>query len=375
MTPTVFRAQCLLAGEDSPAAIRPARIQIHDGVISAIDDLSSSSEIDVPGILTPGFIDLQINGMDTDDLWEIALAGDIASWQRLESRLLDQGVTSWCPTYITAPLPHYAALRTFLDHLQLHMASKSSAPAPHPAVLGLHLEGPFLGSRVGAHSSRATKEPDWSVIADLASEIALITLGAESDGAADLCDRARQHGIVVALGHTAPSHEQFLALRDAGATMVTHLFNAMSGLHHRDPGLAAWALTDDELYCSVIADGVHVDPALLRLAFRARPHHMVLITDRVALGHPRLRAANGAVHTLDGKLAGSLLTMSDAIRTCVDQAGTPLAQTLQAATTHPAQVLGLTDRGRIAVGARADLVALDEDYRVRSVWVAGQQVR
>lgn len=375
MAQTSVRARCVLppSGSSCSALIRPVDIAIENGLIVAINELSASSDCDVPWLVAPGFIDLQINGIDADDLWRIALTNDVAGWRRLESALIDQGVTAWCPTFISAPKDHYAPLASFLDSISSVAGDDSSAQGP--AMLGIHLEGPFLGSALGAHAPAHISSPDWNWLQDLAPHIALITMGAESALAEETCRMARRQGIVVALGHTAPSHEAFLALRTAGATMITHLFNAMSGLHHRHPGLAAWALADDDLFCSLIADGVHVASSLISIAFRSRPDHIVLVTDRVAHHLSHLHVDSGAVRLADGTLAGSIITMAEAIRTCVTSARVALPHALMAATDHPARVLNVSDRGRIAVGARADLVALDDDYSIRSVWLSGQRVR
>jgi N-acetylglucosamine-6-phosphate deacetylase len=214
---------------------------------------------------------------------------------------------------------------------------------------------------------------------DIIAHVALMTLGAESEGAEELCRTLIRHGVVVSLGHTAPSYQQYTSLRQAGVTMVTHLYNGMSGLHHRQPGLAAWALTDDAVFCSLITDGVHVDPTMIRLAFRSQPNHVVLVTDRVAhlsqRHQDRLQVIDGAVRLSNGTLAGSLLTMSQALRVCVEAAGISITEALTAATTHPAQVLGLTSQGQIAVGASANLMALDDQYNVQAVWLEGERVR
>lgn len=378
---TSIRARCLVPASSplQPADIKALALTIVDGRIASIDELPQDSTCDVPHIIAPGFVDLQINGLDADDLWEIARHDDLTAWQRLENKLLDQGVTGWCPTFISAPSSDYIKLTGFLETLDQRSSSTSFEKHVQPRILGLHLEGPYLGSVRGAHAAQAISEPEWTWLPEIISRVALMTLGAESEGSEELCRTLNRHGVVVSLGHTAPSHQQYTALRQAGVTMVTHLFNGMSGLQHRQPGLAAWALTDDGVFCSLIADGVHVDPTMIRLAFRSQPNRVVLVTDRVAHLSPRhqdrLHVADGAVRLSNGTLAGSLLTMSQAIRVCVELAGISPGEALSAATTHPAQVLGLTSQGQIAVGARADLIALDDHYNVQAVWLEGQRVR
>lgn len=391
------RANCLVsdsfsessnsARTDSSPEFRPVELSIENGTIIAIRPLAPDEKHDESGLIVPGFIDIQFNGINTDDLWQVVRNSDHSAWHRIESSLLDQGVTAWCPTFISAPSSHYHQLASFIstiatassaDHINvdqpLTMPDRPSF-VPRPSMLGLHLEGPFLGSALGAHSPDNIRPPDWGWLQFLSPYISVLTMGAEAEGAVELCRVAHDHGIVVALGHSAPSRDQFDALRNAGATLVTHLFNGMSGMHHRHPGLAAWALADDDLYCSLIADGVHVDPALIRIAFRSRPSHIVLVTDRVAHLHPHLRTHGGAAYRPDDTLAGSIVSMSEVLRICVNSAGISLPQAVMAATHHPARALGCTDRGRIAVGSRADLVALNDDVSVRAVWLAGRRVR
>jgi N-acetylglucosamine-6-phosphate deacetylase len=154
----------------------------------------------------------------------------------------------------------------------------------------------------------------------------------------------------------------------------------MSGVHHREPGLATWALTNDNVYASLIADGVHVVPETIALAFAAKPNKMVLVTDAVAwrtgsAGKIRLVMVDGAPRLEDGTLAGSAVTMPEALKVCVNQAKVQLKHALLAASTHPAEVMGLTDRGRLQSGCFGDLVGLNEDLDVQAVWAQGQRVR
>jgi N-acetylglucosamine-6-phosphate deacetylase len=208
----------------------------------------------------------------------------------------------------------------------------------------------------------------------------LITLGPEQAAAPEAIGRLRARGVVVSLGHTTASADECDRAAAAGATMVTHLFNAMTGLHHREPGVATWALQEQRVACGLIADGIHVHPRMLRLAATLLgPSRTVLVTDAVAwqartVGPVALQVVDGAPRLPDGTLAGSTLTMDRAVRTMV-AAGVPLADVLTAASTTPAGVIGLVDRGEIAPGRRADLVALDDDLHVRAVWVAGSPLR
>jgi len=355
-----------------------ARIELSQGRISSISALGHDETPTTDLTLAAGFIDLQVNGIDDVDVWSTALAHDSVAWQRLNNLLLDQGVTSWCPTLVTAPLDWY---RTAIDFVTSH-SDVTGTPyvTGTPHVIGVHLEGPFLGNAVGAHRSQYVCEPNTKWLYEHADGVALMTLGAEIIGAVEACEVLAAHGCKVSIGHSRPTRQQFDDCRRAGATLVTHLFNAMSGVHHREPGLATWALTDDSMYASLIADGVHVVPETIALAFAAKPDKMVLVTDAVAwrsgtAGKIQLVMRDGAPRLEDGTLAGSVVTMSEAVKVCVNQGKVQLNQALLAASTHPADVMGLTDRGRLQSGCHADLVGLNQDLDVQAVWMQGQRVR
>jgi N-acetylglucosamine-6-phosphate deacetylase len=187
--------------------------------------------------------------------------------------------------------------------------------------------------------------------------------------------------VLVAIGHSAASFEAALAAVDAGAQLVTHCFNGMPFLHHRAPGLIGAALSNDRLAISLIADLVHVHPAALRIAFRAKGRGRVaLVTDAVAwrageVGRIALRFDGRVPRLADGTLAGSALTMDQAVRNVVHDAGVAAADAVHAAATTPARLLGLDDRGGLEPGARADVIALDEGLGVEAVWIAGERVK
>lgn len=319
-------------------------------------------------ILCPGFIDMQVNGRGRIDVAEAS--GD--DWDRLDEALLAQGVTSWCPTFVSAPL----------DQLEdgvgaVAMAAKRP-PAPRPSILGVHLEGPFLAV-AGAHRPEWLAPVDRGWLDRLPSLVRVVTIAPELPGALDAIGSLSSRGVLIALGHSRASYEEALGAADAGARMVTHLFNAMGPLDHREPGLVGAALSDERLAVSVIADLVHVHPAALRLAAAAKgPSGVVLVTDAVAdTGGrpPRTGRAPGAaepVRLQDGTLAGSTITLDAAVRSLTEQVGIDLAVAVRAASANPARVLGLGDRGELAPGARADLVALAPDMTVEATWVAGE---
>ncbi len=331
--------------------------------------------LDAEGLLlAPGFVDLQCNGAAGIDLavaphrlWEVAAA--LPRW----------GVTSWLPTIISSPPSVTAAA----------LATLGGGPGDGAVVaqpLGLHLEGPFLSpARRGAHASRHLRHPDPSTAAgwSAATGVAMVTIAPELPGALDLITSLVAREVVVALGHSDASADVAAAAVDRGATMVTHLFNAMAPLHHRAPTLVAQALADERLSAGLIADGLHVDPLVVTAAWRALGERLVLVTDAVgALGAPPGRRTIGdgvgtvtiddrGVRLADGTLAGSNLSMDAAVRNLAAWTGCGLERAVAAATTAPARVLGRTALTRVVEGAPADLVLLTPGGEVAATIVGG----
>jgi len=314
-------------------------------------------------VVVAGFVDLQCNGAGGIDLtsapeqvWEVA------------ALLPRYGVTSWLPTIVTSPADVPARALAALSRPPTGLDDQAIA-----APLGLHLEGPFLAmARRGVHDPRHLAEPlgDGGRAAAWSREagVAMVTLAPELPGALDLADGLLRRGVVVAAGHSDATAEQAVAAADRGVTVVTHLFNAMAPLHHRAPGLAGAALTDPRWRCGVIADGLHLDPAVVALAWNALGERLVLVTDAVAaLGAPpgpvrlagaTVEATGDGVRLPDGTLAGSDLSMDLAVRNLVAFARCSLRDAAAAASAAPASVLGLADRGRLEPGAIADVVVL-----------------
>lgn len=344
----------------------PALVEVQDGIVCAVE---GAERVETDTVLVPGFVDLQVNGIDDVDV----ATADGDDWDRLDALLLAQGVTTWCPTLVTAPLARYERPLGRIE------AAMSRPPLGRPTIAGVHLEGPFLGRAPGAHPRDLIVPIDLDWLAGLPAHVSLVTLGAEQEDAVAATSLLAAAGRLVSIGHTHASEEEFDACVDAGARLTTHLFNGMSGVHHRAPGVAVHAMTNPDVSASVIADGVHVHPRVLRLAAQALgPDRMVLVTDAVAwragsVGVIGMELRDGAPRLPDGTLAGSAVTMDAAVRHCV-AAGIPLDVAVRAASTNPARLLGLQDRGRIEPGLRADLVAL-RDLRVEQVWVAGEPTR
>jgi N-acetylglucosamine-6-phosphate deacetylase len=306
-------------------------------------------------VLAPGFLDLQVNGTGDCDFATAPASAVVAALDRLVAH----GTTGVLLTLCSAPLGAYDAM--------LDRAREVRTRRPD-LVLGVHLEGPFLGGAPGAHPRELLRPADESFVQHVCDTygdlVRLVTLAPEADPGLRATRLLAGHGVAVALGHTTVDFDGARAAAAAGARMATHLFNGMGPLHHRAPGLAGAALTDARLVPSIIADFVHVHPAVVKLALHAR-HDAVLVTDAVADDHAVLA---------DGTLAGSTITIDTAVRN-VASLGIPMGRAVRYATANPARGLDLADRGRVAPGARADLVALDpETLAVRAVWLGGVQV-
>jgi len=347
----------------TPAGVlAPGAVDVEDGRIVAVRAASGPVE---NATLAPGFIDVQLNGYDDVD---VAVA-EGNSWDRLEELLLRQGVTAWLPTIVTSPLNLYDAVLA-----RVTAAAATRGPAS-PAILGAHLEGPFLGGAPGAHDPDLIRDVNLDWLASLPPIVRLMTLAPEQPAALDAIRALDARGMVVALGHSTASFEEATAAIDAGGRLVTHCFNGMGPLHHRRPGLVGAALSDDRATVSVIADLHHLHPAAVRLAFRAKPRgKVVLVSDAIAWHADGVAVVDGAARFADGTLVGAIAGLDQAVANTVLHAGVDLFDAVYAASTAPADLLGLADRGRIAPGGRADFVALDDDLRVTGTWVAGQRV-
>lgn len=362
-TPQQLTLRCarILNGEGGQSA-SPAWVAVADGRITATGTGDApEGAVDLgDALLAPGFVDLQVNGTGAVDF----ASADAAEIVDAVDGLVRGGTTGLLLTICSAPLPDYTVM--------LDTAAAVRAHRPD-SVLGVHLEGPFLGGAPGAHPLAVLRPADLDflrgVLEDFGDLVRLVTLAPEADPGFAATRLLAERGVVVSLGHSTVDLAGARAAADAGARMVTHLFNGMGPLHHRAPGLAGAAFDDERLVPSVIADFVHVHPVMVRLALRARPE-AVLVTDAVAAAGA-VTERDGAAYLPDGTLAGSVLTMDRAVQNAAST-GVPHAAAIRHATANPARVLGAAERGRVAPGARADLLALDPDtLAVRSVWAAG----
>ena len=357
--------------------VAPGRVSIDDGLITAV-------EVDATGVpedaayIAPGFVDVHVHGWGGHDAM-----GDRDALDGMARALLRRGVTSFLPTAVTAPLDDLTA---FAERVRSWMPS---APGDGAEPLGFNLEGPFLAdARRGAHDQtqlRAPADVSPETIETLTDGLRLLTVAPELAGATDLIGALSRAGVAVSLGHSAALVDEARKAFAAGASSTTHLFNAMSGFEHRSPGLAVAALLEDDAYVELIADGIHVHPTLWELITRLKPvDRLLLVSDAVPLagtGDGRGRIGSLSVD-VDGwrctvvgtdTLAGSVIALDTAVRNVV-ATGVPLPAAVAAASRNPLALLGITDRGRIAVGQRADLVELDDGLVVHRVMRRGMSI-
>jgi N-acetylglucosamine-6-phosphate deacetylase len=323
------------------------------------------------GLLAPGFIDLQVNGGGGLLLNDAPAPATIARIGEAHRRY---GTTGFLPTLITSDR---ATMARAID------AARRAIDGGMPGVLGIHLEGPHINpARKGVHDEahiRPLGGDDVALLTSLRRGRTLVTLAPECVPAGAIEALARD--AVVFAGHSDGTLAQIRAGLAAGVSGFTHLFNAMSQLGSREPGVVGAALTSDAA-CGLIVDGHHVHPASLRLAYEARPRGLFLVTDAMppvgtamagfALGEQWIEVKDGRCTTADGRLAGSALDMASAVRNAVQLVGIPLEEALRMASARPADVLGERERGRIAPGMHADLVLLDQTLQVRATWIGGE---
>jgi N-acetylglucosamine-6-phosphate deacetylase len=333
--------------------------------------------------LAPGFIDLHIHGGQGLDFLDARAEGFAAAG----SFHLSGGTTALCPTAATATYEKFEAV---LSHW------REAQPLTRCRLLPLHLEGPHLApGKAGAQDPslmRAPTKADIEWVLARASAISQITVAPELPGALDFIAAAARAGIQMSAGHTQANGEEMQKAVEAGMTKVTHLFNAMSSASKkgmfRQPGVLEYALADQSVFCELVADGFHVVPTLMRMAYNAKgPDRIMLITDALAgagkplgyefrLGLLGCKVGPGYGMLVDGSaLAGSLARTIDLVRQMTKSVGVPLPETVRMASLTPARVLGREKQlGSIAKGKAADFVLFDDEFAVHGVWVGGERV-
>lgn len=348
----------------------PGWLAIDDGVVveQGEGDAPAGAQHLGTDPLVPGFVDLQLNGLDDLDLSRVSGA----EWDRVGTRLIATGVTSYLPTICSGPRAQYAdALDRIASARQREVGAR---------IEGVHLEGPFLGGAPGAHPPEVLGPVDHAWLGALLDRwpglVRMVTLAPEADPDLSATRALTARDVRVALGHSTCTFEAAVDAAAAGARLVTHVGNGMRPLHQRDPGLLGAALLDARLVPTVIADGVHLHDGFLALVLARRPD-AILVTDAVATGveyfGAEVVARDGAARLPDGTLAGSVLTLDAAVRHCV-RVGVHPAAAVAMASSNPARAIGLDTWGGRGVGGRADVVQLDADtLRPRRAWVAGRR--
>ena len=356
----------VLFGDGSVADVSP------DGSLAAeADEVHDYAE----SLILPGFVDLQVNGA-----FGVDVASEPSRLPELSEKLLSTGITAYLPTIISSPESLYEEALPEIGH-----ACRSSEGA---RVLGVHLEGPFISlDKRGAHAAAHVLPPKEELLAHLLDlgPVRMVTLAPELNGAEGLMALAAGRGVVVSAGHSDVAFEPAYGSFDGPVAGVTHLFNAMSAMHHREPGLPGAAFAHPRVVCGLIADGLHVHPEMIGLAFRMLgPDRLCLVTDSIAAaGAPdgeyslatRTVFSGGGVPRLgSGAIAGSVLTMNEAFKNILAFTGCTVPEAARMASTAAARLVGEGRRkGRLVPGYDADATVLAPDLSVEAVWRAGKR--
>ena len=364
----------------------PGRVILRNDRIEAAglaSDLAlppEAAHISAPDLTAvPGFIEPHIHGCGGADVMD-ATDASIATISRMLPR---HGTTSFLPTTISMPIPKLDAA---IERLGKILRNKFDGATP----LGLHLEGPFISAgRRGTHDAAYVCLPDQKVLFEWITSskgmLKLLTMAPELPGSPEVAEAARKAGLTVAMGHSDASFEEASLAADGGTRYAVHTFNAMRPFLHRDTGIVGTVLSDDRIFAEVIADGIHVNPEVVRILARSKgPRRVLLVTDaisatgmpdgRYSLGSQTVHVTGGTCRDAEGRLAGSTLTQDRALQNFIRWSGSTLQDALAGLTSNPAEALSLEGRGRIEAGAHADLTMFDNDLRVMKTIVGGQLV-
>ena len=356
---TVFTGSVVITGK--AVVIKDNRI----GALVGNKSVPENAEVIdcVNNYLAPGLIDLQIAGSGG---YLFSAHPTAEALKAITESITDSGTTGFLIAIPTnTPEVYHEVIRVVKEN-------------PHPAVLGLHFEGPYISTfRRGAHMKNYIKSPDPDEVKALLSEaggvIKMMTVAPEVCNE-EIIKILNDYGVVVAAGHSNATFNEAVQGYKWGISTTTHLFNAMSQMHHRDPGLPGAAFQTERAYASIIADGLHVNYNIVSIAKKLMKDRLFLISDAVEQNlhgaYQHVRKADR--FTLpDGTLSGSLLTMLKAVKNCVEHVGISLDEALRMASSYPAKVIGLQDKGRIEPGYKADLVIFDKNFNVKSVCIEG----
>ena len=357
--------------------LAPGWLQVEGGRIAGVGagEPDRPADLDLPAAtVVPGFVDTHVHGGGGASFD----GGDPEAAVRVVEVHRDHGTTTMLGSLVT-DTP---------DGL-VSSAAGLAALVEAGVLAGIHLEGPWLSElHAGAHDPSLLLHPTPELVDRLVSacggHLRMVTVAPELPGGVDAIRRLTAAGVVAAIGHTDATYDQARAALDAGASVGTHLFNTMRGLHHREPGPVAALLEHPDACVEIIADGVHVHPAMVGLAAAAKPHLTVLVTDAMAaaaaadgdyrLGRLDVTVRDGVARLASGAIAGSTATMASAVRFAVREAGLSLEDAVRAATATPAALHGLARVGQLRPGLDADLVVLDEQLAVQRVMRHGEWV-
>ncbi|WP_405083019.1 N-acetylglucosamine-6-phosphate deacetylase [Paenibacillus chitinolyticus] len=365
-------------------SVMSATLWIRDGIIERIENtLSALPEgdyefMDGQGcLLIPGMIDVHIHGANGFDMMD----GSETSIQEVSRACAATGCTSFLVTSVSSTMEDLIAMIRSAKRVAGHEAGAK--------IAGLHLEGPYLNpKRKGMQNERFLRHPDLAEMKEIFDEadglIKMVTIAPELPGGMELISFLKERDVIIAVAHSDATYEEAKQAFEAGASHVTHCFNGMRPIHHRDPGLVVAAFEKEHVSLQAIVDGIHLHPAIVRMMHRLKgPDGMVLITDALQAmglgdgkymfgGHP-VTVSEGVARLEDGTLASSTVTMNEALRLTVDT-GISLTDAVKMASSTPARLLGLAAKGKISAGFDADLVLLDEQFQVQWTMIKGSIV-
>ena len=375
--------KCILNGRIlMPDGILDGKALVFDQTIRDIADAApeGAEVIDAGGgYVSPGLIDVHCHGLMGGD----ASHGSLQELRQMSVHKAESGVTAWLPTTMTLSWP---TLEKCFAAIRQAMADSLTPDWGGAQVLGCHAEGPFINpKRKGAQAEQNIQAPDIEKLRPWADVVRLMTVAPEMPGALAFIRAAAELGVRISMGHSDATAEQAMAGIEAGARHVTHTFNAMPPLNHRQPGVIGAALSDDRVYCELICDTFHVSPMLFSVMARLKPEHLVLITDSIqAAGLPDGEHDQLGVKVIvdgircrfpDGTIAGSALTMDRAVRNFARYTGLPLWQVVNMASLNPARSIGVDARkGSLEPGKDADVLITDPDFNVQATFVRGAHI-